>query len=249
MHAVRVLAIVGGRNVALPWSEAVVQVGLCSGVLVSHDAVLTSAHCLEGPVTSIRVADHLMGVATCVRHPGYRAGETKHDIGLCLLKAATDVQPIGLDDGPALLVGASVILAGFGQTGPLARDGGQLRSVATTVTRVPPDALQVGSAEATACRGDSGGPLLVERSDGLRVAAVIHGGTQAICASAAQVVSTYEHRVWLERSLTSSSVPGWVFSAFVLSTASAVLIAWKRSRRAALRAGCGGHFPPPPQVR
>ncbi len=112
MRHVRVLAIVGGRNVALPWSQAVVQVGLCSGVLVTHDAVLTSAHCLEGPVTSIRIADHLMGVATCVRHPGYRAGETKHDIGFCLLKAAIDVQPIWLDDGPALLVGASVTLAG-----------------------------------------------------------------------------------------------------------------------------------------
>jgi hypothetical protein len=124
-------------------------------------------------------------------------GVLAHPLGV--LTSAT--APITLDDGPDFAKGDPVLLAGFGLSGPLAREAARLRVVNTTVVRAAPDSIEAGSATATACRGDSGGPVLVERGGVVRVAGVMHGTDGVICGSAVEVTPVRAHRAWLMKEL------------------------------------------------
>jgi hypothetical protein len=204
LHRVGVSAIVGGHSLSSPTTmQAVIPVGHCSGVLVSEDVILTSAHCLERRMDGVIVAEHPLGVTGCKSHPAYKDRQARYDVGLCRLQTPAPVSPIPLDDGPALAVGTDVLLAGFGQSGAFAKDGGILRVVETKVADVSSDALHVGTDAETACLGDSGGPVLVRREEGLRVAAVVHGTVGAICASAAEAVPTSARDGWIAEELSS----------------------------------------------
>ena len=200
---VAALAVVA-NSIASAGREAVVELGHCSGTLVAADVVLTSAHCLDGPIDQVVVQHRAARVAQCERHPAYDAGQPAHDIGYCRL-AEPLPGAIALDDGPEPEIGATVSLAGFGVSDPLSRAARAFRVVTTSVVGVEPERLAVGSATATACRGDSGGPMLIDRAGAVRVAGVIHGPKAAICASPTEVVPVRVHRDWLLRALASSN--------------------------------------------
>jgi secreted trypsin-like serine protease len=226
---VAALAIVGGSEIASPVREAVVQVGHCSGTLVAADVVLTSAHCLDGPIDEIAIGARAARVVRCARHPAYQAGQPAHDIGYCRLAEAMP-GAVAIDDGPEPAVGATVSLAGFGVSDPLSRQARTLRMITTSVAAVGQGKLDVGSATATACRGDSGGPMLIDRGDGLRVAGVIHGAAGAICASATEVVSVRAERDWLSHELARPS-PLRIVAAALLVCAALVAAVWRRRPR------------------
>jgi secreted trypsin-like serine protease len=233
------VAIVGGTPPRGTSLDAVVQVGDCSGVLVTADAVLTSAHCLEGRPTEVLTAHGSAKIASCRRHDGYQPMRREHDIGLCRLSEPLTLSPLALDDGPDLPSGAPVSLAGFGLPEALSRDPPRLRVVQTSVVAAVPEGYDVGTAQATACRGDSGGPLLVARGAGLRVAGLVHGPAGAICASATEVVATGAHRAWLDEALMNEGRPppspavyrvGAVGVALALALALALVASMRRSR-------------------
>lgn len=225
------LAIVGGNAIASPVREAVVQVGHCSGTLVAADVVLTSAHCLDGPIDQIVVGERVARVVRCERHPAYQPGQPAHDIGYCRLAEALP-GAIAVDDGPDPAIGTTVSLAGFGVSDPLSTQARTLRMITTSVAAVQPDRLDVGSATATACRGDSGGPMLIDRGDGLRVAGVIHGATGAICASATEVVPVSAHREWLSHALATSNtrLSRMVLAALLAFGGLVASLLWRRRR-------------------
>jgi secreted trypsin-like serine protease len=133
-----------------------------------------------------------------------------------------------------------VSLAGFGVSDAFSRAKRALRTVKTSVVDAHEGRLDVGSATGTACHGDSGGPMLIDRGEGLRVAGVIHGAKAAICASPTEVVPVDTHRDWLAQaqayahaSSSSSSAGLRRRTAFVLGPllASSVLFALARLRR------------------
>jgi len=205
-------------------------------VLVRRDIVLTSAHCLAGPIDHVTIAGTATSVIKCERHPGYEPGRPAHDIGYCVLGdlPAVATLAMGLDWRP--IVGAPVTLAGFGQSSALAREPPTLRMVDTTVVGIGDGFLASGSPTATACRGDSGGPMLVNRDGALYVVGIIEGATAAICGSPTQVVPTGLDRDWLAAGFaTDSKAPfsrgqrwGLGCAALVACTLLAVL----RARRA-----------------
>jgi len=158
-----VLAVASAPSVEPELQKAVVQIGgRCSGTLVAGDGVLTSAHCLTAPVGEIFVGGVAFPVQRCYRDAAYRPGLPAHDLGYCRL-ARVSPGAIPIDDGPPPAVGAPVRLAGYGSSNPLARDCPALRTIVASVVGVRPGRMEVGSATATACRGDSGGPMLVDR--------------------------------------------------------------------------------------
>lgn len=233
-----VFAIVGGRTPGDRIASAVVRVGGCSGVLVEPKVVLTSAHCLDGPIEEVTVADDRLRVTACRRDPRYEAGRAAHDVGYCRLANAAHGEPIAIDDVvPA--AGAPVTLAGFGLGDALGRAPAALRSVRTRVGRVAADVAIVGSATETACRGDSGGPVLADTRAGMRVAAVIHGGVGPICASPAQVVTVASESEWLFAELGAGhdavSAPHlaiWLGIAAVAVASACAVLRTRRLRRA-----------------
>jgi hypothetical protein len=202
-----VFAIVGGHEVRTSLVQAVALLDHCSGTLVSPNLLLTSAHCLDGRVERASVGGRESAVAGCERHPAYLPGNPSHDIGYCRLKANLE-GAVRIDEAFAPSTGAPVLLAGFGQSGPFSRERPTLRLVATSVVDVRPTWMDVGADGATACRGDSGGPMLVEREDGFHVVGIIQGGQSTICRGATQIVPLGPHMNWLRRALQDSSNDG-----------------------------------------
>jgi hypothetical protein len=193
-------AIVGGLAAPDGMTHGVVQIAHCSAVLVAPAAVLTSAHCVEAHPSEIRTPSQRVGVRGCRSEPGYESARSVHDLAICDLDRPIRDTPIPLDEAP-LIVGTPVQLAGYGQTGALTRDGGILRTVDAQVGKIGPFTLEAGTDRATACRGDSGGPLFVLRDGTLAVAGIIHGGAGAMCGSPTEVVPVHTHQGWVRSEL------------------------------------------------
>lgn len=189
--------MLGGHATRSPAFEAVVTLGNCSAVLVEPDLLLTSAHCLEARIDQLAIGGRSVRIAACYVSPRYRPVEWPADIGVCRLTESVSVTPLAIDDVPAPIQGDPVTLVGRGLDRAFAAGRGTLRVVETSVAGVGPSGIYVGTSDRTACRGDSGGPVLVERQGVFRVAAIIHGGSGAICASSAEAVVVRPHLQWI----------------------------------------------------
>jgi hypothetical protein len=226
------LALAGTPGIEPELARAVVQVGHCSGTLVAPDGVLTSAHCLQGPIDQVLVDGRVVRTAGCEQNGAYRPGLPAHDLGYCRLAEALP-GPLAIDDGPPPNIGAAVSLAGFGLASAMSPARPALRRIATSVVAAKAGGLEVGSATATACRGDSGGPMLLERDGTFRVAGVIHGAVGAICASPTEVVPVSADGDWLRQWIvarSSGSSRGLRLSLGVVLVGAAVVASWWRRR-------------------
>ncbi|WP_375463386.1 trypsin-like serine protease [uncultured Methylobacterium sp.] len=211
-------AVVGG--VAAPADGAVMvlssQGGVCTGIVVAADAVLTAGHCAAGGLEH-RV--HFRGeagepilveVAARMVHPGYDSGAIagrRRSVDLALLRTAT---PLPARFAPAPLstamprAGESLTLSGYGADRPGdPRSTGTFRSVALPVIEpYGPSRILVwlrAAGRAGGCQGDSGGP--VSRDGGVLAVTAWIGGA---CGGLTQGVLLAPQRDWLDRTLA-----GW----------------------------------------
>jgi hypothetical protein len=236
-----ILGIVGGHDVRDSFSAAVVKLGSCSGVLVQSDTVLTSGHCLDGPIEEVVVAGERVRVTQCERHPRYEAGRVQDDIGYRRLASSRAGVPIALDD-VVVATATPVSMAGYGQGDALGRLPAALRVVETEATWTPAGVLQAGTPTATACRGDSGGPVVVQRAGELRLTGIIHGTEGVICGSPAEIVSIGAAGPWLSNVLAPAPTPKrlvssrrWDAAAGASLVLAAILLGIVRLRRRKFR--------------
>lgn len=207
---------------------------LCSGALVAPDLVLTAAHCLTD-----RVAYRIVGVdrgfrkqsvrvAAIAVHPTFVPGttpRTQPGVDLALLKLE---RPLGGDFGPfdlrtagGIAEGEMVTVAGFGVSSE------RVKSSARTLRQV--QLLAVGNVEvanrvviatdrtrlaetagAGACRGDSGGPVLVTSQGGYRLSGIVSWSSGALrangpnaCGGLTAITSLREHMNWIRQATSS----------------------------------------------
>lgn len=214
-------AIVGGREGAgIPGAASAVMVltsggGVCSGVVVAPDAVLTAGHCVAG-VGENRVHYRdaagrpvLAEVAARLLHPAYDGdairGRTR-SIDLALLRTR---DPLPARFAPAPLsaamprAGQSLTLAGYGAArGNDRRSIGRYRGAALSVVEpYGPSRILVWlkASGAGGCQGDSGGPIL----DGEAVVALAAWVKDA-CGGLTQGILLGPQRDWIDRTLS-----GW----------------------------------------
>ena len=214
-------AIVGGREGAqVPGAGSAVMVltsggGVCSGVVLSPDAVLTAGHCVAG-VGENRIhyrdeADRPVLAEVAVRslHPAYDGdairGRTR-SIDLALLRTRASLParfvPASLSEAMPRS-GQSLVLAGYGAArGNDRRSIGRYRGAALSVVEpYGPSRILVWlkAAGAGGCNGDSGGPIL----DGEAVVAVAAWVKDA-CGGLTQGILLGPQRGWIDRTLA-----GW----------------------------------------
>ncbi len=163
----------------------------CGGTVIAPDTVLTAGHCIDGGVTaaqvSVRVRDVTLRQATDVRvHPLWNGNPGDgHDLGLITLtpNSTNDVAPVQVGspwDESYLAANVPATIVGHGATAWGGEVTPELRAVDTVLRSDDwmddiynhlywfdhwnePLHIGAGDSRHTACGGDSGGPLFVDK--------------------------------------------------------------------------------------
>jgi hypothetical protein len=221
-------AIVGGAEDAGPLSRATVMVlsskgGMCSGIVVAPDVVLTAAHCAAG-ADEHRVhyrgddgAPVLITPAAKALHPGFdaKAIETRRrSIDLALIRVPAPLPArfeSAILSAAAAPKGTALHVGGYGVAAEGdARSTGTYRAARVAVVEpYGPSKILVWAAPASgpagACTGDSGGPIASENSaTPFAVTTWATGPKGRGCGQYSQGVLLGPQRAWIDRILA-----GW----------------------------------------
>lgn len=222
-------AIVGGAEDRGALSRSgvmlVTRSGMCSGIVVAPDAVLTAAHCVAGKAEyRVHFRDEagepvLMAPAATAIHKGYNPSaiqDRRPSVDLALVRLS---EPLPARFEPASLLtmppvkGAAIVVGGYGITGRNdARSTGRFRVASATAIEPygPSRILLWGEGrDAGACEGDSGGPMAVADI----VAAVTSWSTAVNgrgCGGLTQGILLGPQRGWIDATLSGwSRVAQW----------------------------------------
>ena len=149
----------------------------CTGALIAPRVVLTAAHCINytdyTPPLEIRIHSgatltELVEVEDWLMHPEWSKGlDDGVDVALLYLSRAARATPLLLNRAEErAMIGRAAKIVGYGRTNDADINSAGLKySVDLSVTGMRGDLYILDSADETlrsACRGDSGGPMLVD---------------------------------------------------------------------------------------
>jgi Trypsin len=182
--------------------------GLCSGVVVAQDLVLTAAHCVVA-TSGLKIVGHLAAVpyhladvTEVALHPQFSWPKSSWPAADLALLKLSEALPTGF--APAFLEKRSVVLGdrlivvgyGVGTQGD-ANTAGRPRMATFVVTNTSDNLLMLRDAAGGAlsvCGGDSGAPAFIIRGGVPALAGVASGG---ICANYSLVTPFSPYREWI----------------------------------------------------
>jgi hypothetical protein len=152
---------------------------MCSATLVAPNVVLTAAHCIDFPISTIsfiggrdlRSPDFTFAATEWHEHPEYSGNYPEFDIAIILISgdtAAQGITPIPVNLETTRIVGETVQTVGYGET----REGGGYNTERWwTTLYINMESTfyrsTYGDALTGMCQGDSGGPMLYTMPDGI----------------------------------------------------------------------------------
>ena len=215
-------AITGGTEGG-PLSGATLMVlndrgGVCTGIILERDVVLTAGHCVAG-AGQVRLHWRSTGEpvlkepASIALNPGYNGraiAERTKSIDLALIRLKEPLPGIfaaaNLMAGVQPRAGARLTVAGYGlvREGD-ARSSGTYRSASLDVVEpYGPGKLLLwasNAAQAGACTGDSGGPMISGNDKVAAVSTWAQIGKASGCGGVNQGVLVAPQRAWIDKTL------------------------------------------------
>jgi len=216
-------AMVGGAAPAQPAiARHIVLItgtrGLCTGVAIAPDLVLTAAHCVVRSANfrltaSDRRRFTAKDVAGVTPHPQYLSGSDGPDLALVRLAALPPaiLPPAPLSDRRApISAGERFLVAGFGITAPRDRKIPATPLAAELIATERPSSQRVSlvdpetlgeAAGLGACNGDSGGPVFEQRSGELALVGIVSWSRatdgEPGCGYITGVIPLPRYRYWI----------------------------------------------------
>ncbi|HEY3493892.1 MAG TPA: S1 family peptidase [Polyangiaceae bacterium] len=204
--------IVGGELTGESDFPAVVALGGCSGTLVHPELVVYAAHCGTA-ISSLSFGPHadaperVAMTDRCRSFPGATLGDGT-DLAYCVLEEPVlDLEPERILSGcelDELMAGEPAIIVGYGKDSDEGAYG-EKRFAHSSLESIG-DELFLEQGSSDTCRGDSGGPVFVERpaADGTvqrRLIGVTSAGTESACGrGVGHYVNVARKLDWLETS-------------------------------------------------
>ncbi len=185
---------------------------LCTGVVVGARVVLTAGHCVQGQTTttlqvgfgpSASAPTRVVAITTIAPVPRF-TGDLSidkplgHDLGVVILAEDAGVVPIALGHA-APAVGGLVRLVGFGLSSAIdVETRGKRRMADVRLGASCTLLVDFGDLATNACHGDSGGPLLRMRADGIEeVIGIVSYGRTASCDPPSYAVRVDAYADWI----------------------------------------------------